>query len=101
MVEGDASVGGGGVDSGHDKVSMPPWGRLGWRYTYTSARNPVFFKQSWNNLFFAQMPLESTITTICPNSRLVWCKRSTEPNNHLGIETSKPVWNLDGKTGCV
>ena len=42
-----------GVDSGHDKVSMPPWGRLGWRYTYTSARAPVFFKQSWNYFFFA------------------------------------------------
>ena len=40
----DAGAGGGGGGGGvvvyekiHYKDSMPPWGRLGWRYTYTSA----------------------------------------------------------------
>ena len=35
----------------HYKDSMPPWGRLGWRYTYTSARPADYFKQSLKNLF--------------------------------------------------
>jgi hypothetical protein len=63
--------------------------------------SPVILNNLGKIFFFTEMPLESTITTTCPNSRLVWSKCLVEPNNHLGIETSKPVWNLDGKTRWV
>jgi hypothetical protein len=33
----------GGVDSGHEKISMPPWGRLGWLLHLYFGRTSRFF----------------------------------------------------------